>query len=400
MTRGSFWRVRPWEHHWGTEVGPLDRWLLLAVLLLALWGLLIVYSSSSAMGVVSHGGNDLFYLESQLAKALFGVGLMFALSRLGVPALTGRIAWGVWGTALLVLLVMLLPWGPGVEVRGARRWLAVGGSMVQPAEFARVAMVIALAAWLAHHRTRLDRWKGLLPAYALVLVTAGLIAMQPHLSLALLTAGSGVLLIYLAGAPLGKLALLTVPSAAVLLLLKRGYQVGRLSGFLAGIDGDPGYQVRQSMLSIGSGGLTGLGLGQGMQKHFFLPDPHTDFILSIIGEELGFVGLVALFLLAGWIAWRIFAIGRRASLAVGEFLAYGVGLQFLLAFLLHAAVCLGWAPTTGVPFPLVSFGGSALIAHLIGIGLVLAVSRRALRARHGPEDALLMQEPHWGRGVS
>jgi cell division protein FtsW (lipid II flippase) len=146
--------------------------------------------------------------------------------------------------------------------------------------------------------------------------------------------------------------------------------------FLHRSGGALAFQPEQSMVAIGSGGLFGRGLGRGLQKYFFLPDPHTDFILSILVEETGFLGLLALFLVTGFILSRVFILGYRCRSRFGELLCFGVGLQLLLAFLLHTAVCFGWAPTTGIPFPLVSFGGSALIANLLGLGLVMSVSRR------------------------
>ncbi len=391
-------------NHWieAQSSGPADRWLLGAVLALSLWGLLMVYSSSSGLGIAVHQGNDLFFLESQLARWVLGVVLLLGLSRLEARYLSGKIAWAIWILAIVVLGVMLL--GFGVEVRGARRWVPLGGALIQPSEFARLAMILCVASLLARAHGRLDTWRGMLPPVVVTLVTSGLIAGQPHLSLGLLTAASGLLLIFLAGASLWRLvvigaACLGAGGAAVMLGLTRGYHTSRVLGFVQGLDGAASYQARQSILGIGSGGLIGMGPGRGLQKHLFLPDPHTDFIMSIIGEELGFIGLLTLLLLTAVIAWRVFLVGRRAESRFGEHLAHGMALQFTLAFLLHAVVCVGWAPTTGVPYPLVSFGGSALIANMIGFGLVLAVSRRGVRAeRTAPYvGSVLTQEPWFGR---
>ena len=405
MRRGGYrlGQQGSWE-----ELGPrqgMDGWLLGALLALLGWGLLVVYSSSSALGIASHSGNDLFYAKSQFARAVVGVVILLGLAWLDPRLLSRKIAWTVWVVASLMLLVLVLPGGPGIEVRGATRWLPIGSSLVQPAEFARVALIICLAGILSGARGRLGTWRGLLAPVAVVLVTAGLIAIQPHLSLALLTAASGLLLIVLAGGSIAKLALVSGGVIALAAIVLQGYQHGRLADFFARMNGligggaDPSYQTSQSIVGIGSGGLTGLGLGQGMQKHFFIPDPHTDFILSIIGEELGFLGLAGVLLLSAWITARIFRVGRRSSSTFGELLAFGIGLQFLLAILLHTAVCLGWAPTTGVPFPLVSFGGSALIAYLIGLGLVLSVSRRQGGRVETAEfrGNLLLSEPWRGR---
>jgi cell division protein FtsW len=254
---------------------------------------------------------------------------------------------------------------------------------------------------LANRRGELRRWSGLALPVGIVMITAALIAVQPHLSMAALTGLSGILLIFFAGGSIVKLGLIGAAAGLVAAVAKRGYQGARIDGFVDALRGDPSYQVHQSILGIGSGGLTGMGLGHGMQKHFFLPDPHTDFILSIVGEELGLMGILGLLALTAMIILRIFVIGRRAGIAFGELVAYGIGLQLLLAFLLHTAVCVGWAPTTGVPFPLMSFGGSALMANLIAIGCVLSISRRTLQREREPGRlaTLLMDEPCLGRGT-
>lgn len=383
----------------------IDRWLLGAVLLLAAWGLLVVYSSSSALGLVREDSNDLFYLQSQLVRCLLGLGLLLALSQLDARHLTRRVRWVLWGGVVILLLILFLPWGPGVETHGTKRWMRVFGRIFQPSEFARIAMILQLAGMLSRPAESLKSWRALLPAATIVLITAGLIAAEPHMSLGLLTALGGFGLIFLAGASLWKLTVVGVvgvaTATAVALVAGRGYILTRVVDFLSSLGGDPGFQAKQSMLAIGSGGLLGRGLGRGLQKYFFLPDPHTDFILSIVVEELGFLGLLALFLLTGFILLRIFLLGTRCSSRFGELLCYGVGLHMLLAFLLHTAVCLGWAPITGVPYPLVSFGGSALVANLIALGLVLSVSGRKARVL-GPRGAgwtLLLDEPALGRAM-
>jgi cell division protein FtsW len=354
----------------------MDRWLLWSVLLLSAVGLLMVYSSSCALGLSHRQGNDLFYLQSQLLRWFLGVGILLVLSRLDLQVVSGRVSWILWGGLLVLLTFLLLPFGPGVEVRGACRWLRVGQILVQPSEFARLAMVIVLAGVLARGRDRLRTWRGVLYPAGIVVVTSTLVAAEPHMSLGLLIAVSGFLLIFLAGACPWRLAVAGAAPAGIALLLARGYHWQRLSAFFSN-SGDLGYQARQSVLAIGSGGLIGPGLGKGLQKYFFLPDPHTDFILSVFAEEMGLLGLLGLFFLTSVIVARVFTAGNRAAPRFGKLLAYGVGLQFLLAFVMHAAVCLGLAPTTGVPYPLVSFGGSALVSNMMGLGLVLSLSRQS-----------------------
>ncbi|MBD3237206.1 MAG: hypothetical protein GF330_10910 [Candidatus Eisenbacteria bacterium] len=376
-----------------------DRWLLWGTLILSACGLLMVYSSSCALGLTHRGGNDFFYLQSQLLRWGLGVGILLALRRIDAHQFAGRFGWLLWGGLIVALLVLILPIVPIEEVRGTRRFLPIGVGRVQPSEFARMAMVVCLAGLLSGRQRRLRSWRGLAAPVAVVGLTAGLIAAEPHMSLGLLTAASGFLLIFLAGASLWRLGLLGLLAGGGALLLARAYQWERVARFFSGTS-ELGYQAYQSKLAIGSGGIWGLGLGRGFQKYFFLPDPHTDFILSVVGEEAGLIGLLVLFGLTALVIARIFRIGRRSHSRFAELLAYGIGVQFALAALLHAAVCLVVAPTTGVPFPLISFGGSALVAHMMGLGLVLSLSRRPHRMPLAPGVGWAWPQSAAGRRLS
>ncbi len=367
----------------GSDPRRIDRWLLFAVLGLCGGGLLMVYSSTSVLGQV-RGQNDLLFLQNQLIRCVMGIVLLLLVARLDVRVFHHNARWLAWGLVVVLLIILLIPSEMSVEVRGARRWLRLGGVLLQPSEFARYGLIVALASHLAQERGRLQSWRGLwIPAGAIAL-TAALVAAQPHMSQALLIAATGFGLLFLAGASIWRLLVLGFGGAAlaagIALVSGNSYHLARIMTFLKGDGGALAFQPEQSMVAIGSGGLFGRGLGHGLQKYFFLPDPHTDFILSILAEETGFFGLLVLFLVTGFILWRIFVLGHRCTSGFGELLCFGVGLHFLMAFLLHTAVCMGWAPTTGIPFPLVSFGGSALISNLLGVGLVLSVSRRRVEA--------------------
>ncbi len=376
----------------GTNSRRLDRWLLWTVLSLAGWGLLMVYSSSCALGQMRHG-DDLTFLQAQFFRCVLGVGLLLVVAQLDARILRGRVRWFAWGGLVLMLAVLFLPTDLSVTVRGARRWLRLGGFVLQPSEFARFAMMLMLAGTLADREIKLRSWRGLWLPAGIIGLTAGLVAAQPHMSQALLIAVTGFGLLFLAGASLWRLALLALAAlsgaAGLALVTGKGYHLARILSFLKGGVGALGFQPEQSVVAVGSGGLFGLGWGKGLQKFFFLPDPHTDFILSIVAEEGGFVSLVLLFALTGFILWRVFLLGHRCESRFGELFCYGVGLQMLFGSLLHTAVCLGWAPTTGIPFPLVSFGGSALIANLLGLGLVLSVSSRRVEGRDRSESKAL-----------
>jgi len=387
-----------WRRWIGAESrGALDRWLLGGVLALSVWGLLMVYSSSSAMGVVSHRGNDLFYLQSQLTRWIVGLLLLLGLSHLSVRQLGGRWGWAIWAVSVALLILVILI---GVESRGAKRWMPFLNGQIQPSEFARLGMLILLAGLLSRQRGRLNTWRGLAAPIGATVITAGLIAAEPHLSMAILVGASGLLLIFLAGGSFWRLLVTGVGCGVLATLGGRAYHAARLTSFAQGMQGEAGYQALQSKLGIASGGLFGMGLGHGMQKHFFLPDPHTDFILSIIGEELGLVGILVLLGVTAGLVLRIFTTGTRATTAFSTLLTWGIGLQLMFGFLLHTIVCLAWGPTTGVAFPLISFGGSALISNMIALGLVLSISRRGNAPEPAPSylGSLLLVEPHAGRG--
>ncbi len=381
-----------------------DTWLLGAIIVLAVGGLLMVYSSSSALGMVREDNNDLFYLQSQLLRFVIGLAGLLVLSLFNMQAFPRQTSLIIWGLFIAALLLLLLPWGPGVEIRGTRRWMSLGGITIQPSEFARHGMILHLAWVLATKKYNLHSWRGLMWPVLIILATSGLIAFQPHLSLGLLTLFSGFLLLFLAGASIWRLLLMGLGAlglaGSLAIVAGKGYHLIRMGGFFSGLSGDLAYQAEQSILAIGSGGLVGKGIGQGLQKFFFLPDPHTDFIMSIVVEECGFIGLIVLFLVVGFILFRIFVLGSRSSLRFSELYCYGIGVQFLLAFILHAAVCLGLVPITGVPLPLVSFGGSALVANMMGLGLVLSTANgRAKPFRCYREDwARLMRDPTNKRG--
>ncbi|MBD3334187.1 MAG: hypothetical protein GF355_01610 [Candidatus Eisenbacteria bacterium] len=359
----------------------IDRWLLLGVVLLTLWGLVMVYSSSWAVGELVLGEEPEFFVQRQVVKAVMGLFLMIIISWIPLRLLRGRLAYGGWGVmmAFLVALVILRQMsGSSMPLRR----IPMLGAMVQPSEFARVALVVVLATALSRAAYPL-RWRDLALPVPAILATAAAVALQPNMSLALVMGATGLAVLYYAGMHAGWWSGLAVAMGGAAFCLRFGYQEERVSTFVkmvrAFFGGDllavPNDQVHQALMALGSGGLLGVGVGRGLQKFKFLAQPHTDFILAIHGEETGLVGLLILLGLEVLVVWRIFHIGRLSRDAFGQLLCFGVGTQIGLLVLIHAAVNLGVGPTTGVPLPFVSYGGSALVANLLGVGLVLAVSR-------------------------
>jgi cell division protein FtsW len=292
--------------------------------------------------------------------------------------------------------------GLGHVSNGATRWLRVGFLSIQPTDTGRLAAVVFLAWWLKRHPPAERGFvRGLLPPLAIVAFLAGLILLQPNLSSAGLLFATGFVMLYLAEAPLLHLA---VPVGAglaglALMLQLHPYQMRRIATYVEFVftgtldQRGSGWQLDQSLIAIGSGGWFGRGLGGGLQKYLFLPEAHTDFIFSILAEELGFVGATALFVLLALLLWRCLRVVARAADPFHFLLAGGLTLQIGLYALANLAVATGLAPTTGLPLPFVSYGGTALLANLAAVGLLYRIS-----AANASADALTRQR--WSRGQS
>ncbi len=356
-----------------------DPLLLCAVLSLVSLGLVMVYSASAVMAQDKRG-DSLYFLNRQLLAAGMGVVAMAVGMKVGWRRLA-RLAYPLLLVTLVLLVLVLIP-GIGTTAGGARRWIRFPGFGLQPAEVAKFAWVVYLSYSLAKKREKVASFSvGFLPHLMLCGLLVGLCMLQPDF-------GSSVLLVFLlfallfaAGTKLSYLVgsvLLALPLAYAAIATSP-YRMKRVLAFL-----DPwahrhdiGYQVAESLMSIGSGGLTGLGLGDGRQKLFFLPEAHTDFIFAIIGEELGLVGVVLLVSLYGIVIWR----GIRASLAAPEaFGTYlGLGLTSIIAFqaTVNMCVAMGLLPTKGLTLPFVSYGGTSLVVLMGAAGVLLSLSASA-----------------------
>jgi cell division protein FtsW len=364
------------------RLGPPQ--LLLAAGLLTGGGLLMVWSASAVRAELQFGTSTV-YLWRQLGGLALGVACAAAAARLPLPALRALapLAWALCVAALAATLTPL-----GVEHNGARRWLALGPVAFQPLEPAKLGVVLGLAWWLARTETRLDDWRAsvALPA-AIVGLPAVLLLLQPDFGGAVMLAGFAAVLVFAAGA---RPAHLAAAAAALLplvglLAVQRSYRVGR---FVSALDpwSDPlgqGYQLVQSLISFGTGRLLGAGLGAGQQKLGFLPEAHTDFILSVIGEELGLAGVVAFLATFAALGLAALAIASRARDPFAMLTALGAGLLLWLQAAVNAGVAMGVLPTKGTTLPLVSYGRSSLICSLVALGLILNTARPRRRGRRG-----------------
>jgi cell division protein FtsW len=358
-----------------------DYLLILCPLLLLGLGLVMIFSSSAVIAMERHHGDPYFFLKRQGVSAVIGVTAMFLAMRVDYRDLK-RYIYLIYISTAILLLAVLMP-GVGINGNGAQRWINLGVTTFQPSEFAKLAMLIFFAGFLAKKDAEKklgDFVFGFLPNIVALTIIFALIHLQPDLGTALIIASAAVTLFIVGGVRLTHLAgaaLIAMP-----LLFAAVYNVGyrrrRMLSFLNPWDdaSDSGYQIIQSFVALSNGGLWGTGLGNGKQKLFYLPEPHTDFIFSIIGEELGLIGafvVVALFIV---IAWRGVRAGLQAQDRFGALLALGITFTITIQALLNISVTTGMTPTKGLPLPFISQGGSALVMWLISVGLLANVSEK------------------------
>lgn len=356
-----------------------DYVLLTAVVTLLAVGLIAVYSSSYALGVVQFDDANHF-VKRQAFWAVVGLAGM---------AVTMRIDYRRWITLsplLMVLaiggLVLALVPGFAVEQNGASRWVGFGPLVGQPSEFAKFAVLIYMSAWFAAKGEIVrDFSLGVAPFLATVGLICSLVILEPDLGTTIMIALITGTLFFVSGARLYHLLWLvgSALGSTALLIWVGGYGMNRITSFTSA-EADPqgvGFHTLQLLLAFGSGGLTGLGLGVSRQKFFYVPGSHTDGVLAILGEELGYIGVLVVIGLFTLLLWRALRIARRAADSFGSLLAVGVAAWIAFQLLLNVGGVTRLIPLTGIPLPLVSFGGSSLAVTLVSIGVLLSVSRYA-----------------------
>lgn len=366
--------------------GGFDKILLLDVFLLLAFGLIMV-SSASVVLSYNNFGNNYYYLKHQfLAGVLPGIFLMILLSRLEYHNFRKFAPYFLLLT-FLFLLAVFVP-GVGWGTKGASRWVSLLGVSFQPAEPAKLCFIIYLAAWLDGRKAHInDFHKTFLPLLLLVGVLAIPILKQPDFDMLLMVAGLTFVMYFMAGASWKYVGIMVAAGvAAVATLIKLApYRMDRLMVFLHP-ELDPkgiGYQINQSLLALGSGGIFGLGLGHSRQKFNYLPEPMGDSIFAITGEELGLVGLLFLLTLYALFALRSFSIIAKAEDDFGKLLATGIVAFILLQALMNVAAITSLIPLTGTPLPFVSYGGSSVLITLAAVGILLSISRPGRKSARG-----------------
>ncbi|MBI4435969.1 MAG: putative lipid II flippase FtsW [Candidatus Omnitrophica bacterium] len=345
-------------------------------------GIIMIYSASAIYAYERY--QDSFYFLKRHLMYL-GVGFLAMMATLAFPYRKIRYFAKPFLLTSIVLLLLVLISPLGKESGGASRWFRVGPFSFQPSEAAKIAFFIYLADILSRKKNDLDDFiHGFLPPLLVLGVIILLILLQPDLGTALTFAVVTLLMLFLAGVRLRYL-LMTLASflpAFLFLILTKPYRLRRIIAFLDPWQ-DPqgsGFQIIQSFLALGSGGLSGVGLGQSKQKLFYLPACHTDFIFSIIGEELGLWGTLAVLFLFVLFSWYAFQMLRRVQDRFGRLLGFGIASVMTFEALVNIGVTCGAIPTKGLPLPFVSYGGSALVFNLVGVGLLLNISRYGMES--------------------
>jgi cell division protein FtsW len=358
---------------------PLEhRLLLTATLCLLAGGAVMVYSASSARTLLEGDGDGTAYLVKYLVYGGVGLVLMQVIARQGLARIH-RYTPYLLLIAFVLLLLVLVP-GFGVKINGARRWLGVGPLQFQPAEIMKVALVLHAAAIMsARPKLALNLRTAAGPILGVGAAAILLVAMQPDLGTALVISFTLAAMLVAAGMPLRQLGLIAGVGAFLVLVFAvlEPYRRARLTAFLNpwADAGGSGFQSVQGQIALGSGGLFGLGPGQSVQKIFYLPEAHTDFILAVIGEELGVAGICVLLSLYGMIGYAGLRTAKAAKGAYAKLLAAGLTSLILCQALLNIYTVLGLAPLTGVPLPFISSGSTSLIVLLCSMGLLLNVAQ-------------------------
>lgn len=377
----------------------VDRDLMLA--LFALIGMGVIILASASLWVAEKQYQDAyFYVNRQLMFLTVGLGLGLAMYQIRL-AFWERLGVRLLPIVILLLILVLIP-GLGKEVNGSRRWLNLVFMPIQVSEIAKLITLLYLSGYLIRHGKNLatsPSYQPLLIPLVVLGLIGGLLMLEPDFGSTIVITFTGLALLFLGGIPLKRLGMLFGGAMLIMIPLSlMGYRGRRLQAFWNPWDyqSDIGYQVVNAQMAIGDGGWFGVGLGGGVQKLFYLPEAHNDFIFSVIAEEFGFVGMLVVLCLYGWLVARAFVIGFQAdkhNLHYGAYIAYGIGFWIGFQVIMHIGVNLAIVPNKGLTLPLMSYGGSSLIMTLVAIALLMRVYRETQIAQFGVPDRRASARP-------
>lgn len=356
-----------------------DIWILLLTTFLAAFGVLAVYSASYYVAETQYG-DKWYFVKKQVLGLVLGFAAMLLCGRLDYTKLKGKKArWAALIVPIILLVLVFVP-GIGKSNYGATRWLGVGSFTLQPSELAKYGFVIFASAYMAEHMGEMRTFKGVLPVLAAGGVICVLIIVEPNMSVTMCVGLLMLAMLFLGGMKIKHFLVIFIPALLVVpvLIIIEPYRLSRLSAFL-----DPwenprgeGYQLIQSLYALGNGGWFGTGLFRSRQKYRFLPFAESDFILSIIGEELGFVGTAALFVICAFLIFRGVKAAANAEDFFSFLLASGITLVYGIQTVINALVVSGSIPPTGLPLPLISSGNTSLIITMASMGVLYSVSKK------------------------
>ena len=358
--------------------GKMDFSILLVISALCAFGLVMIFSASYYYAQHYSGANNdsFYYLKRQLVYLLIGYPVMLLVSMIDYH-IVERLR-SVFLAVSLILLVAVLLWGQ--DLNGGKRWLNIAGISIQPSELAKFGLMIFMCSYMSRHRNEMHTFRfGMLPMLIAIGAVAGLVMLQPNMSMAVIIGFIGVVLLYLGGCDLKQLIILGILAvvAVFVLAFAQPYRVARMTSF-SNPETDPlgsGYQLLQSYYAIGSGGFFGKGINNSYQKLLYMTYGESDFIFAILCEEFGFIGGLIVILMYGWIVFRGIVIAMRCRNRFGSLLAAGISIVFGFQVFVNIGVVTGLLPTTGQSLPFISAGGTSLIVFLSAMGLLLSISR-------------------------
>ncbi len=365
----------------GVQPVTYDLKLLFPVLLLVGMGIVMVYSASSALALKKYG-SDYFFLKKQAMFSLIGIMVLVTFSY--IPFRLYRVLVYPALAASVVMLAAAAFTSLGVTAGGASRWLQVGPIRFQPSELARMALIVYMAYSMSKKEDLLrDFYVGFLPHFLVLGLFTVLLLVQPDFGSVVIFACLTWIMLFVGGCRITHLlsVVLVLAPMACLFMTQAEYRVRRLMSFLDPwqYPADEGYQIVHSLMAFGTGGITGVGIGKGYQKLFYLPEPHTDFIFSVVGEELGLIGVMVVILLYGIMLMRGIRIARHAQDRFGSFLAMGITVTLGLQVCINMGVALGLLPTKGLTLPFLSYGGTSLLINMAAVGIMMNIGVRDVR---------------------
>lgn len=358
------------------KLGDIDFVLFATIIMLVTIGVVMVYSASSYFAAFKYDNAE-YFLWRQLAWAFIGTIAMLVTMNIDYHGYKKWTRVIIIITFILLCAVFAFP-----PVKGAQRWIRLGPASFQPSELAKYVVALFVAKNISNNTQNIKKfWKGVVPNLAFACFMAGMILLEKNLSITMVTIMVCVMMLFVAGTKLSQMTLLAggVVSFGAFFALTSEYRLKRVLSFTnpwVDAQGD-GYQLIQSLLALGSGGLTGVGIGQSRQKCFYIPEPHNDFILSVIGEELGYIGVMFVVILFIVFLWRGIIAASKAKDLYGSLLATGITSVVIFQALINIAVISGSMPVTGVPLPFISYGGSSLVINMLFMGVLLNITRQS-----------------------